>query len=142
MATKVCPNFLYMLQQKEIDVEADTFIIILMQSGFVYDRATHHVYADISTSELGSGNGYTIKTKTLTGVALSRNDTLYKTTLTWSNPSWTASGGSIGPSPGAFILDDTATGDPLACYIDFGGEGTEPDGGTFTISSPKIEIGT
>ena len=142
MATKVCQNFLYVMQKGNVDMDTDVFKIILMDTGFVYDRATHHEYADVSASELATGNGYTVKTKTLTGISITRNDTLYKTTTTWSNPSWTASGGAIGPSPGAFILDETVTDDPLVCYIDFGGEGTEPDGGVFTISNPTLELAT
>ncbi len=39
MATKVCPNFLYMLQQKEIDVEADTLTLIQKADGKWYELA-------------------------------------------------------------------------------------------------------
>jgi hypothetical protein len=126
----------------DVDLDTDSLIIILMDTGFVYDRATHHTYANVSASELGAGNGYLVKTEAMTGISISRNDTLYKVTITWTNPSWTASGGAIGPSPGAFILDDTVANDPLVCYIDFGGEGTEPDGGTFTIANPTLELAT
>ena len=144
MSTKVAQNFLYLLAKGDVDLDAgaDSLIIILMDTGFVYDRASHHDYADVSADELGAGNGYLQKTKVMAGISISRNDTLYKVTITWTNPAWTASGGAIGPSPGAFILDDTVTDDPLVCYIDFGGEGTEPDGGVFTISNPTLELAT
>ena len=142
MATKVCQNFLYVMSKGNVDLDTDSLIWILMDTGFVYDRATHHEYADISASELATGNGYTVKNKAASGISITRNDTLYKVTITWSNPSWTASGGAIGPSPGAFLLNDTVTDDPLVCYIDFGGEGTEPDGGVFTIANPTLELAT
>ena len=142
MATKLCQNFLYLMAKGSVDMDTDTFIIILMDTGFTFAQATHHDYADVSASELGAGNGYLQKTKTLAGISITRNDTLYKVTVTWTNPAWTASGGAIGPSPGAFILDDSVADDPLVCYIDFGGEGTEPDGGVFTISSPTFEMAT
>jgi len=142
MATKVCQNFLYVMAKGNVDLDTDSLIWILMDTGFVYDRATHHEYADVSASELATGNGYTVKNKAASGISITRNDTLYKVTITWSNPSWTASGGAIGPSPGAFLLNDTVTDDPLVCYIDFGGEGTEPDGGVFTISNPTLELAT
>jgi len=142
MATKVTQNFLYLLAKGDVDLDTDALKIILMDTGFVYNRATHHEYSDVSASELGAGNGYLQKTEAMAGISISRNDTLYKVTITWTNPAWTASGGAIGPSPGAFILDDTVTDDPLVCYIDFGGEGTEPDGGVFTISSPTLELAT
>jgi len=142
MSTKVCQNFLYVMSKGNVDLDTDSLIWILMDTGFVYDRATHHEYADISASELATGNGYTVKNKAASGISITRNDTLYKVTITWSNPSWTASGGAIGPSPGAFLLNDTVTDDPLVCYIDFGGEGTEPDGGVFTIANPTLELAT
>lgn len=113
-----------------------------MDTGFVFDRDNHHDYGDISASELSTGAGYTQKTKAAAGISISRDDSLHKVTITWSNPQWTASGGSIGPSPGAFLLDDTVAADPLVMYVDFGGEGTEPDGGTFTITNPKFENAT
>ena len=142
MATKVTQNILYLALLGSIDIDTDSLIWILMDSGFTFDQATHHEYADVSASELATGNGYTRATKAAAGVSISRNDTLYKVTVTWSNPQWTASGGAIGPSPGAFLYDDTVTDDPLLFYIDFGSEGTEPSGGTFTISSPTLEIAT
>ena len=142
MATKVTQNILYLTSKKAIDFSADSFKIILMVSGFTYNRAPHHKYSDVSASELGTGNGYTQATKVLTGVTVTRDDTLFKTVVTWANPQWTASGGSIGPSPGAFIYDDTHADDPLVQYIDFGGDGTEPDGGTFTRTNPKTEFTT
>jgi len=126
----------------EIDLESDTLIWILMDTGFTFNQASHHVYSDVSGSELATGAGYTQKTKEAEGVSLVRNDTLFKPVITWSNAAWTASGSAIGPSPGAFLLDDTHADDPLLFYVDFGGEGSEPDGGVFTIANPTAEIVT
>jgi len=142
MATKVCQNFLYLALKGDVDLDTNSLIWILMDTGFTFDRANHHEYADVSASELGAGNGYLQKTKAAAGVSITRNDTLYKVTVTWTNPAWTASGGPIGPSPGAFLVNDTVADDPLICYVDFGGEGTEPDGGVFTISNPTLENAT
>lgn len=142
MATKVCQQFLKMCAEGDIDLNTDSLIWILMDTGFTFDQASHHDYADVSASELSAGNGYLVKTKAASGISISRNDVLYKVTITWDNPSWTAAGGAIGPSPGAFLLDETATDDPLIMYVDFGSEGTEPDGGTFTIANPKLELTT
>ena len=148
MSTEVMQNILYLAFKGDVDWDSDNLYWILMDSGFTLDQANHHVLADVSASELATGNGQTRFTagggagKAAAGISISRNDTLYKLTVTWSNPQWTASGGAIGPSPGAFLLDDTVADDPLVMYIDFGGEGTEPAGGTFTIANPKLEIAT
>ena len=138
----MCQNFLQLMAKGDVDLDTDALIWILMDTGFTFDRASHHVYADISASELGAGNGYLQKTKAAAGISITRNDTLYKVAITWTNPQWTASAGAIGPTPGAFLLDDTVADDPLLYYIDFGSEGTEPDGGTFTIANPTLDLTT
>lgn len=142
MASKVTQNVLYLMLQKAIDFSADSFIIILMKEGFVFNQGTHNVYADVSASELDTGNGYTQKTKVLTGVSITRDDSLFKAVVSWSNPAWNAAGGPIGPACGAIIIDDTVTDDPIVQWIDFGASGTESDGGTFTVSNPKCELTT
>jgi hypothetical protein len=128
----------YLILTKNIDFSADSFKIILMASGFVFNKDTHHGYADVSGQELATGNGYTQNTKVLTGVSVTEDDTDDRGEVTWANASWTASGGPIGPTPGAMIFDDTPTtpqADPVVQYIDFGGEQTQADGGVATISN-------
>ena len=142
MSAQATQNFLYLMAKGSVDLDTDSLIWILMDTGFTFDRATHHQYSDVSASELGAGNGYLQKTKAAAGISITRNDVLFKVTITWSNPQWTASGGDVGPSPGAFLLDDTVADDPLLFYVDFGEEGTEPNGGTFTIANPKYELPT
>lgn len=143
MATAASNKLKYLLASKIIDFANDSFKIILMGTGFTFDKDTHHGYADVSASELSTGNGYTANTKTLAGVAVTEDDTDDRCEITWSNVTWTASGGAIGPSPGAIIYDDTVTtptGDPIIGYIDFGGDQTQADGGTATISNIEVRI--
>ena len=143
MATAASNKLKYLLASKIIDFANDSFKIILMGTGFTFDKDTHHGYADVSASELSTGNGYTANTKTLAGVAVTEDDTDDRCEITWSNVTWTASGGAIGPSPGAIIFDDTVTtptDDPIVGYIDFGGDQTQADGGTATISNIEVRI--
>jgi len=148
MSTKVIQNFLYLMAKGSVDLDTDELYWILMTTGFTFAQATHHDFADISASQLATGYGYTrfaaggATGLAATGISISRNDTLFKVTTTWTNPQWTADGGSIGPSPGAFLVDDTVADDPLVMYVDFGSEGTEPSGGTFTLASPTLELAT
>lgn len=135
----------YLLATKAIDFANDTFKIILMADGFTFDRDTHHGYSDVSASELANGYGYTTGGNTLSGVSVTEDDTDDRTEITWNNTSWTASGGDIGPTPGAIIYDDTVTSptaDPVVGYIDFGGDQTQDDGGTATIANIEFRIST
>lgn len=140
MASEVSNHIKYLLATKAIDFANDSFKIILMQTGFTFDKDAHEEYADVSASELSTGNGYTANNKTLAGVAITEDDTDDRTEVTWSNVTWTASGGAIGPSPGAIIFDDTVADDPIVGYLDFGGDQTQADGGTATISSIEFRI--
>jgi hypothetical protein len=140
MASELANKIKYLIATKVVDFANDSFKIILMQSGFTFDKDTHHYYADLSASELSTGNGYTANNKTLAGVAVTEDDTDDRTEVTWSNVTWTASGGSIGPTPGAIVFDDTVANDPIVCYLDFGGDQTQADGGTATISNIEIRL--
>ena len=143
MASTVSNKMKYLLATKAINFSADSFKIILMASGFVFNADTHHDYRDVSASELATGYGYTRNTKTLSGVVVIEDDINDRCSVTWSNVTWTASGGAIGPTPGAIIFDDTVTtptADPIIGYIDFGGEQTQADGGVATISGVEVRI--
>ncbi len=143
MAAYASNKVKYLLALKNIDFANDTFIIILMNTGFVFNQDTHTSYASLSASELATGYGYTQKTKTLANVVITENTTLDKCVITWDNVSWTAAGGDIGPSPGAIIIDDTSTSptaDPVIGYISFGEDKTQYDGGMVTLSSIGLTI--
>jgi len=143
MATELSNEIRYLLLKKVCDFSTDVFKIRAMASGFVFNKDTHTVWADVSASELANGNGYVTGGNTLSGVAVTKDDTLDRGRAVWANTSWTAAGGTIGPSPGAIIIDDTVAApvvDPIVGYIDFGGEKTQSDGGVFTIASPEVRI--
>lgn len=140
MASTVANKLKYLLATGAINFGSDSFKIILMQSGFTFNKDTHHQYSDVSASELATGNGYTANTKTLSGVSVTEDDTDDRTEVTWSNVTWTASGGAIGPTPGAIIFDDTHASDSIVGYIDFGGDQTQADGGVATISGIELRI--
>jgi len=143
MATELSNECRYLLLKKVMDFSADVFKIRAMASGFIFNKDTHTVWADVSASELANGNGYVTGGNTLSGVSVTQDNTLDRGRAVWGNTSWTAAGGSIGPSPGAIIIDDTVAApviDPIIGYIDFGGEKTQADGGIFTIVAPEVRI--
>lgn len=140
MASELSNHFKFHLASGDIDFDADSFIIILMTTGYTFDKDAHADYADVSASELGTANGYTVKTKALANVTVTEDDTNDRCSVTWNNVTWTASGGDIGPSPGAIIIDDTVAADVVVGYIDFGGDQTAVDGATGTIANIELRI--
>lgn len=140
MAHQVPNHLKYLLATKAIDFLNDEFKAILMDSSFVFNKDTHALYADISANELATGFGYTVKDKVLAGVAVDEDDVNDRSNVTWTNPSWTAAGGSIGPSVGMCIIDETVADDPVVAFIDFGAEYTQVDTGAFVVSGVGLRI--
>jgi len=141
MSNAVPNSFKTMLWKGQIVGLTHVFKMILMQAGFAFNKDTHRAYADISTSEVPNGNGYTTGGITLSGITITTNDTDDRTEVRWTNVQWVASGGSIVAS-GAIIYDDsTATGsghdftDAIVSYKDAGGAITATDGTPIIISN-------
>ena len=140
MPTEFANSFFAANMKGEIDFDNDTFKIILMQSGFTFDRDTMNNLADVSASELAAGNGYTAGGATLVvNTAVAEDDTNDRARVIYDNVVFTASGGSIGPTPGAILYDDTQASDVLVGYILFSQERTITDGNTLTITTPTID---
>ena len=140
MSNEASNKIKYLLATGAIDFSSDVFKIILMESGFVFDKDNHHQYTDVSGNELATANGYTVGGNTLAGVTVTEDDVDDRTEITWNNTSWTAAGGAIGPASGAIIYDDTHADDPIVGFIDFGADYTQVDGGTATIIAPEVRI--
>lgn len=140
MANQVPNHFKYLLATKVPDFVNDAFIIILMDTGFAFDKDAHALLADVSAQELGAGFGYLQQTKACVVASVTEDDVNDVCSVLFNNVSWTAGGGDIGPSPGAIIYDNTLAGDPIVGYIDFGAEYTQPDGGVATLANIEFRI--
>ena len=113
----------------------DTFNLALYTSSATLNKSTT-AYA--STNEIAntSGSAYSAKGKALTSVTpvLSTDTAVCDfANASWSSASFTARG--------CLIFNDTASGDPSVCAIDFGGDKTVTSG-TFTIEFPAASAGT
>lgn len=148
MATSVSNTARICLANKKIDFKVDSFKICLMESGFIFDPDNDESWADILAEELADGHGYAQDTKLLAGVVITKNDITNRAEVTFSNVTWTAVGGDIGPTPGAIIYNDSVVedvtdevpDDPIIGYIDFGSEIIQANGGTMTIANIQIDI--
>jgi len=147
MSNQVPNSFKAMLWKGQIAGLTDTFKIILMQDGFVFDQDSHHCYADVIANELPTGNGYTQGDKTLTGVDITTNDIADRVEVTWGNAQWNASGGSLSASGAIIYNDSTDTGggddytDAIVSYKDAGGTITAIDTTPIIVSSIMETIG-
>lgn len=139
--TTISNHFKYMLFTKKIDAENDSFKIILMNDSFVFSKDNHATLADVTASQLPTQYGYTQDNKVLTGVVVTENDALDKCTVVWNDATWTAAGGTIGPSGSAIIYDDSTADDTVVCCIDYGADFSTPDGFSFQVQAPQIDLG-
>ncbi|MBN1664833.1 MAG: hypothetical protein JW943_14630 [Deltaproteobacteria bacterium] len=129
----------YQLGKKLVDVSADTFKIILMNTSFAFDKDAHATLADVSSDELSTGYGYTQQNKELSGGSWAEDDDNDAGARTFDDATWTASGGSIGPAGAAIIYDDSTADDTVVGCIDFGDDITIPEGMSLQISDPTIK---
>lgn len=77
----------------------------------------------------GAGGGYTLDTVTLT-------ESNGEAKVTIADEVITATGGSVGPFRYLPLYNDTATGDPLVAYFDYGSALTLADTETLTVDFP------
>lgn len=140
MSSTLSNHFKYQLLKKAIDMDNDTFKLCLMASGFTFDKDAHATWADVSASELAAGNGYAAGGATLANSTVTEDDTNDKGSVAFDNVTFMASGGSIGPTPGAIIYDDTSEDDTIVGYIDFTTERTILDMNSLSIQAIKVEL--
>jgi len=141
MSNAVPMSFEIMKWKGQIACMTDTFKLILMQEGFIFDPVNDNAYSDVSTEELTVTGGYTVGGYTLTGVAIAYDAIEDRVELTHNNITITATGGDITTS-GAIIYDDsTSTGDgddetdAIVSYKDAGGVITAVDGTPIVITN-------
>jgi len=118
----------------------ETFKMILMGPGFIFNKDTHYTYADVITSEVASGNGYTTGGATLSGILRTLNTVDDRCEVAWDNAQWNASGGSIITSGAVIYMVKAAGGiyertNPIVSYKDAGGTITATDGTPIIISA-------
>ena len=132
ISTAMCTSF-----KKEIleavhnfkNTGVSTFNLALYTSSASLDAST----TAYTTSNEVSGTGYTAKGASLTRVDPSTSGTTALTDfsdLTFSSSSITARG--------ALIFNDSASGDPSVCSLDFGADKTSSSG-DFTIQFPAAD---
>lgn len=119
-------SFIEKLGRGAINLNSDTLKVALTNTAPTV--ATDDELADIT--QIANGNGYTTGGTAVGSNAYSQTSGTGK--LTGNDVVFTASG-SMGPFRYAVLYDDTATGDPLIAYWDYGSSVTLASGETFTV---------
>jgi hypothetical protein len=106
---------------------ADVCKVALSNSAPIASNATFS-----AITEIGAGNGYVAGG---TSTANSGSSTTGTFTLTGTNVTWTASGGTIGAFRYVVLYNDTPTSpaDPTIAWWDYGSGLTLNDGESFTV---------
>jgi len=115
-----------------------TQYVITVSGGVVDEGPVTKVVT--SDDELITGYGYTQYTKTLTNQVLTEDDANNRAEMTCDDVVWTAGGGTIGPSPGALLVDDTTSDKTVIGYLDFGGDQQAIALQNFTIGGIGVRI--
>ena len=113
MASFIYNNFLEIIGEEEIDLNNDTFKIMLLDDGHTPD-ADHTKKTDIVGDEI-SGTGYTAGGETLTNVTWSKSGstvTFDADDVIWSDSTFTAR---------YAVIYDSTNEDYLVCLFDFNG---------------------
>lgn len=125
MASGIYNRFNANLMNKEIDLEGDSLILMLMDAVHSF-TAADNVVGDVDANELAAAGNYAQKTATLASGAVTQAATTKfdAEDNEWLNATFSAFH--------AVVYDDTVGTDDLVFSIDFGGE-QQVTAGTFTI---------
>lgn len=92
-----------------------------------------------ANDELATGYGYTQDTKVVT-IVLTEDDTNDRANGAIASFSWVASGGEIGPTPGALLYDVTDSENTIIGFLDFGGDVTAASGAAVSVSNANLRL--
>lgn len=123
-------TFVEYLGEGGIDFSSDTIKVMLTDTAPVETNST---LSDIT--EITAENGYTAGGEDVSA-AFSEADGV--ASVSGSDVTWTASGGTVGPFRYIVLYDDTNTDDALIGWWDYGSDVTLADGETFTVDFDDI----
>jgi hypothetical protein len=130
-------NGLLKVMQGSIDIDTDTFKILLTTNAYTPNQDTHDFRDDV-TNEV-SGTGYTAGGATLSGVSVTYDAASNEIRITWTDPTWptstiTARTAVIYKSRGG-----AASADELLAYCTEAAD-ISSSGATFTVDLPAVTL--
>lgn len=110
-----------------IDLDTDTFYVMLLGSGYTPDIDAHNRRDDISGSEV-SGTGYTAGGKVIGTVTVTQDDTNDRAVMDGDDVEWATSTITARYAAIYKLTGSGAASDNLLGYIDFGEDKTSTAG--------------
>lgn len=130
MADAVPNSFKNQIASGNIDFDADTFKLMLLDNNHSNDIDSQEFIDDVSTNEV-SGTGYSAGGQTIANIAVTTDNANDQAEVdgddvTWSSSSITARYGVVYKDTG------TPATSPIVCILDFGSDKTSSNG-DFTV---------
>lgn len=111
---------------------SQTYKVYLTNATPSASNTVYNTPADLSTA-----NGYTAGGTTIGSITGSQTSGVFKF-IGGTDPSWSASGGSIGPFRYAVLYNDTSATKPLIGYWDYGTAQTTTTGNIFLVDLDQV----
>lgn len=130
-------NGLLNIAKGSVDLDTDTFKIMLTTSTYVPNQDTHDFRDDVTNEVVGAG--YTPGGATLTGISVTYDAASNQVRVTWADPTWpnatiTARTAVIYKSRGG-----AATADELVAYCTEAAD-VSSTAATFTVDLPAVPL--
>lgn len=107
-------------------------IKVTLHNGYTPNIDTDQVWADVSATEYGTGDGYTEGGATLANQAVSQDDTGDRGLWNADDVTWSSLGPLSPATPSdAIIWNDTEANDSLICFVEL--DVTATNGGNYTL---------
>jgi hypothetical protein len=136
MATLIYNSFLEDLARGAIDLDTDTFKVMLTTSAYAENKDTHMKRSDV-TNEI-TGTGYTAGGNTVT-ISLNKDTVNDRLDVTLGGTTWPASTITARKAVYYKSRGGAASADELVAVVDNGSD-LSVTGGTFTINSSTLRV--
>lgn len=116
-----------------IDLDTDTFKMILTTSAYTPNQDTHNFRDDVTNEVVGTG--YTAGGATLAGVSVTYDTATNEVRISWTDPTWPSSTITARTAVIYKSRGGAASADELLAYCTESGDVTST-AGTFTVDLP------
>lgn len=126
------------LARGELNLITASLKVALMQVGFIYNPNTQINYTDVESQELPTGNGYEKGGASTSYADSAIEPTLNRARINYTDVSWPAVGGTIGPTNSAILyVVDTGL---IIAQLTASQVASQVDGGVMVLRGIRVVI--